>query len=948
MGIATYSYNRTTSGGEIVRELVNSTDGQGLHFDGVAGYIDIPTVPDLGTQFSFEFILQADSIASSGYNYIADFGNGGGRFSVLSYNGSLAAWDTGARTFGATFLDDLDVHHVVVTVDGTSAIAYDNGNIVGTATLGATSNIDSCTDAAIGSKYDGSFGYFNGTIYRARFWNRTLSEAEIKDSYDNPSVKFSNQYGSETDLNVMSCANGTTNPYTSFTSASATGFTAIQIGAVASSAGTADEIALVKGKDYRVTFYIANSSQAPKVSFAEDLNIGTPLQVIVGLGTLTSGTHTYDITYTGTTTTGVLVFENTAAASYAIANLSITRIGVVADLDLAFANMTQSDKVRDRSTNNVTGTASSGVTQVTPIEAVNTNKLNVGGTTPLVGIGLAAGVTPSQHLHIDNGTKPNVLLTRTTGVADTTTEMGSVFFGNQDTSKYLCAINGVQDGVKASGKLTFATQPNGGSRTDRMIIASDGLTTVKRPGWPMQNLLTNSGLSVWSNGTLLEVTSGAAPVTVGATAALVNNLVSNGGFDSDTAGWSSGSWTGGAAGSISNVSGGATGNCMQVTSTTNRWYAYREITGLTVGKLYKFSCWAKQVVGNGSVQLGTSAAGNQILASTTVTTSGGDYFSTTFEATGTSCHISFTANANGDDFLVDTVCLYEVTPGCVAADAKGPDGWTKNTGADVTRMHSDGASEAVTKKGSFYAAKIVSDGSPYYELYTKSYNEQDWIAKFLGRKVTFGCWVKTDAASQAKVNIFNNGNHFSTANTGTGWEWLEVTHTVDSSVGVRFGLYVTNTKTAYLSQPMLSFASALGEGNYSAPQGEIVWCENEVSSNLLNNTTGHSDVAWTSLNVEADSNGRIPKGAKAVAMQFRLRDSGSAAASEANLQLGAYTGGNNRQFAADIEGIADDKYQRKCGWVPCNTTGDPDYMIGASGSGTLDIPVAMYYGVELR
>ena len=66
MGIATYSYNRTTSGGEIIRELVNSTDGQGLHFDGVAGNIDIATVPDVGTKNSFEFIVQANELPTSG------------------------------------------------------------------------------------------------------------------------------------------------------------------------------------------------------------------------------------------------------------------------------------------------------------------------------------------------------------------------------------------------------------------------------------------------------------------------------------------------------------------------------------------------------------------------------------------------------------------------------------------------------------------------------------------------------------------------------------------------------------------------------------------------------------------------------------------------------------------------------------------------------------------
>ena len=50
---ATLVTPKTTSGGEIVRELVNASDGQGLHFDGIAGNIDIASPPDLGTKASF-------------------------------------------------------------------------------------------------------------------------------------------------------------------------------------------------------------------------------------------------------------------------------------------------------------------------------------------------------------------------------------------------------------------------------------------------------------------------------------------------------------------------------------------------------------------------------------------------------------------------------------------------------------------------------------------------------------------------------------------------------------------------------------------------------------------------------------------------------------------------------------------------------------------------------
>ena len=58
--VSTFGHRGTTSSvkTEIVRELVNASDGAGLHFDGAAGNIDIASPPDLGTKFSFEFVLK--------------------------------------------------------------------------------------------------------------------------------------------------------------------------------------------------------------------------------------------------------------------------------------------------------------------------------------------------------------------------------------------------------------------------------------------------------------------------------------------------------------------------------------------------------------------------------------------------------------------------------------------------------------------------------------------------------------------------------------------------------------------------------------------------------------------------------------------------------------------------------------------------------------------------
>ena len=124
--------------GEITSSLTGSTgDGSGLHFDGSAGNIDIASPPDLGTKFSFEFIIKCDAFGTFQQNFV-DFGTGG-RF-VIASNSSMS-WNLGIydqtswKSFGVKVLDDLKVHHLCVTIDGTIATLFDNGNQVATVTI---------------------------------------------------------------------------------------------------------------------------------------------------------------------------------------------------------------------------------------------------------------------------------------------------------------------------------------------------------------------------------------------------------------------------------------------------------------------------------------------------------------------------------------------------------------------------------------------------------------------------------------------------------------------------------------------------------------------------------------------------------------------------------------------------------------------------------------------
>jgi hypothetical protein len=345
-------------------------------------------------KFSFEFIIQADSFGSA-VSWLIDFGNGGrfifGSDSNTSYN--LGIYDNASwKSLGIKVLDDLKVHHLTLTVDGTSAILYDNGNQVGTKTISASHGIDNCADAKFSGYYGGGSNEFNGTIYRARLWNKTLSQAEVTASYENATVPFADQYGSQTetvaDYSFSSSTLWSESAYSNTVSTVAAGqwSTSISAGGAAKPyvAQTISQITtpIVAGKKYRAAIDVASISSGCQLRMtnvsSETANYTT---------TTAAGLTTYDFTgwQNGGDDGGILVrFETTAggnpvAGAAAVVNsISIVEIGCVADYDLAFANPTQSTMVQDRA-GAADGTSSAtGVVQVTPIEQLNSKSARIG------------------------------------------------------------------------------------------------------------------------------------------------------------------------------------------------------------------------------------------------------------------------------------------------------------------------------------------------------------------------------------------------------------------------------------------------------------------------------------------------------------------------------------------------------------------------------------------
>ena len=205
----------------------------------------------------------------------------------------------------------------------------------------------------------------------------------------------------------------------------------------------------------------------------------------------------------------------------------------------------------------------------------------------------------------------------------------------------------------------------------------------------------------------------------------------------------------------------------------------------------------------------------------------GDFSGEVYEITDLTANTSFTLN---DTSLTDSGSPgtgYEVTPGCTAADNKGPDGWNKTSTLDIYRQHND---STYTTDGSFYSCKVVK-GSDSAEYLYQQFNTVGEFERFLNRAMTFGSQVySVTATDNVKVGIYHNGawNTYSTFAGADAWEWQEITQTIDSSsTDIRFGwLFSGDTgDVAYVQIPMAVFGSSIGEGNYQPIPQEIIKLE---------------------------------------------------------------------------------------------------------------------------
>jgi hypothetical protein len=556
---------------------------------------------------------------------------------------------------------------------------------------------------------------------------------------------------------------------------------------------------------------------------------------------------------------------------------------------------------------------------------------------------------------LNGGTPNSILLEYTTGNVGIG---NSVTFGTSGVSIFAIGA-GTAPTTSPAGVSQFWSANSNGTGTNAPHYRNEvGQSGVIAHQAPLTNLLTNSGFGVWSQGAVTATATGAAPVTDGANAALTagGTLLTNGGVDSDTTSWTA------VQGTLSSVAGGKTGNCLEITRTSGSTQYAEQIITTTVGKLYQASVWVKSgTSGDETAWLGITDPGEvDYIAKKIITTSGSwTQYSVVFEATGAHAHIYLAKiSVTSGTMLFDSIVVHEIAPGCIAADTKGPDGMSRTT---TTPLIYRNENDSTHQKG-YYGLKFVKGADTAEYLNLSSRSDTMWLEGMKGRTITLGCALySTSATDNVKLEINDSdGTTASAFLAADALTWVEVSRTVGTTITSftpRVLFDGDTTDVAYVSRCMLIYGPSIGAFNWSAPSGEIVWTNAPIASTTLDGVTGFSDVAMTTLNLEADSSGKIPKGAKAVYVRAQANDSGSITISEgtpntivANAAYLALRSDATQvgQFEISPSGLPADGIAKHQGWQRCDSSGDVQYQIEATGSGTFDVPVFKVLGIQVN
>ncbi len=158
--------------------------GKALDFDGVNDNVDLAGFTMSGINASFVFNLKADSWGA--LDYIFDLSPNRLVFGANSGN-DISIYDSSAWLKFADFSDTTNTNNFVLTIEGTTAKLYLNGQSFGnTLTLSTNIDLSATTEFALMSARNFTGNFFNGQLSGFKIFNTALTAAQIADLYNNP------------------------------------------------------------------------------------------------------------------------------------------------------------------------------------------------------------------------------------------------------------------------------------------------------------------------------------------------------------------------------------------------------------------------------------------------------------------------------------------------------------------------------------------------------------------------------------------------------------------------------------------------------------------------------------------------------------------------------------------------------------------------------------------
>lgn len=412
------------------------------------------------------------------------------------------------------------------------------------------------------------------------------------------------------------------------------------------------------------------------------------------------------------------------------------------------------------------------------------------------------------------------------------------------------------------------------TENDPYVISPDSNAGDKRwilaqcTGQNQVNLLSNTGWQVWSNSGLTQGSGSGRQTDFNYGAAIL----------ADADGSSHASW----AGTDCTITDAGANLLITQTGAATQ-YAKYTCAGLTPNALYKFSA----VIADGT---GAWAAGDKLrveqnggtLIQDLASEAAGTY-SIIWKAVGATDKVTFTVTLGaGETLNITSVYVDQVTPGCVATDVLGPDGWEKTATLDIWREPNGTYSSA----GEYYALKATKGADSAEYLYSPKAAISalpEWYHRWRGKTVTIVMkGYSVTVTDNLKLAIYDGSWHVADSYIGAdAYEHQELTYTISASAtDVRFGFLFDGdmNDVAYISCPMLVYGSSIGEGNYVPPQDKRIYLDQDIALTSYQNATVAANAA---IVLESETNGKIGKGMKAV----NARLEGSCATAEKNMNL---------------------------------------------------------------